>query len=151
MAKMHSRARGRSQSTKPSKITQKAWVRYGEKEIELLILKLAKEGQSPSQIGLHLRDTYGIPSVRAAIGRKVSKVLAEKSLLKELPEDLMALIRRDVQIRKHLEKNKHDQPARRGLNLTESKIKRLVKYYKETARLSEEWKYDADKVKLYVQ
>ena len=55
----------------------------------MVIVKLAKEGQSPSQIGLHLRDTYGIPSVRAAIGRKVSKVLAEKSLLKEQIEKEM--------------------------------------------------------------
>lgn len=148
---MHSRARGRSRSTRPSKITAKSWLRYGEKEIELLIVKLAKEGQAPSQIGLHLRDTYGIPSVKSALGKQISKVLDEKKLLKELPEDLMALIRRDVTIRKHMEKNKHDQPARRGLLLTESKIKRLVKYYKSTGRLSEEWKYNADKVKLYVQ
>ena len=148
---MHSRARGNSASTRPSKKTQKAWIRYKEKEIELLIVKLAKEGKSPSQIGLFLRDTYGIPSVKDAINKRITKVLEEKNLLKEIPEDLMALIRRDVLIRKHLEKNKHDQPARRGLLLTESKIKRLVKYYKATGKLLTEWKYDPDKVKLYVE
>ena len=35
MAKMHSRARGKSSSTRPGKKTQKTWIRYKEKEIEL--------------------------------------------------------------------------------------------------------------------
>jgi small subunit ribosomal protein S15 len=150
MAKMHSRARGNSQSTKPSVKQKNSWVRYKAKEIELLVLKLAKEEKTASEIGLHLRDSYGIPNVRDAMGKKITQVLAEKKLLNEIPDDLMALIRKNVAVRKHLEQNNHDQPARRGVTLTESKIKRLVKYYKATKKLSSEWKYDADKVKLYV-
>ena len=37
-----------------------------------------------------------------------------------------------------------------GLLLTESKIHRLVKYYKNTGRLPPEWKFDQSKAKLVI-
>ena len=49
-----------------------------------------------------------------------------------------------------MEKNKKDYVAKRGLQLTESKIKRLTKYYKRVGKLPENWKYDREKVKLLV-
>ena len=82
--------------------------------------KLAKEGKTGSQIGVFLRDVYGIPSVRLVTQKKMGAMLTEKKLGTKLPEDLLALIVRAVQIRKHLEANHLDQPARRGLHLTES-------------------------------
>jgi len=39
----------------------------------------------------------------------------------------------------------------RGLQLTESKINKLVKYYKKSDRLSKDWKYDHKKVKLLAE
>jgi small subunit ribosomal protein S15 len=62
----------------------------------------------------------------------------------------MALIKRAVMIRKHIEENHKDMTGKRGLQLTESKIKRLVKYYKRTGVLDKTWKYDPEKVKLIV-
>ncbi len=38
--------------------------------------------------------------------------------------------------------HKHDMHAKRGLLLTNSKINRLVKYYKKIKKLPENWKYD---------
>jgi len=146
---MHSRKKGKAGSKKPMKKKTLTWVRYKGKEVEMLILKLAKEGKSPSQIGLYLRDTYGIPDVRKLLGKKINKVLKERNLAAKIPEDLMALIEKAVQIRKHLEANKKDEPAKRGLTLTESKIKRLVKHYKETRALPEDWKYDAKSLAMY--
>lgn len=151
MAKMHSRARGSSGSTKPSKKTTSTWVRYSEKEVELLIAKLSKEGLSPSQIGLHLRDTYGIPSIRVVTNKKLAKILKEKGLQTKLPENLLALIKKSVTIKKHLEKNKHDETAKRGLLLTESKINRLVKYYKKEKILPADWKFDPSQIRLYLE
>ena len=56
MARSYSGARGKAGSKKPIKSTVPSWTRYGAKEVEMLILKLDNEGQTPSQIGLHLRN-----------------------------------------------------------------------------------------------
>lgn len=151
MARMHSRKKGKSGSNKPAKKTIPAWVKYSPKEVELLVVKYAKEGKTPSQIGIYLRDEYGIPDIKTITGKSVTKILEEKNLLGELPEDIMALIRKAVLIRKHLEENHKDMPAKRGLQLTESKILRLAKYYKRTKRLPADWKYDPKKIRLYIE
>jgi len=39
----------------------------------------------------------------------------------------------------------------RGLQLAESRIKRLVKYYKRIGRLPMEWKYDSESIKFYAE
>lgn len=150
MARMHSRAKGKSGSTKPAKPTKPVWLKYKAKEVELLIVKYAKEGLSASQIGTTLRDKYGIPSVKLVTGKSIGAILQEKNFAPEIPEDLLALMKRSVQIRKHLEQNKHDETAKRGLILTESKIGRLAKYYRKTRKLPESWKYDPEKVKVLI-
>lgn len=127
-----------------------AWLKYSPKEVEMIILKLHKEGQTPSQIGLHLRDVYGVPDVKTLCGKSITTILSEKKVLAPLPEDLSALIKRLILVKKHLEENKQDNVALRGLQITESKIQRLVKYYKSTGRLPKDWKYDVSKAKLYV-
>ncbi|MFC1741375.1 30S ribosomal protein S15 [Nanoarchaeota archaeon] len=151
MARMHSRDKGVSGSKKPFKKTIPTWTRYKPKEIEMLVMKIAKEGKTPSVIGMTLRDTYGIPDVKTLTGKSITKIIAEKNLLPEVPEDLRALIKKSAMVRKHLEDNKQDMPALRGLQLTESKIKRIVKYYKETGRLSIEWKYIPSKASTYLE
>ena len=151
MARMHSGAKGKSKSVKPVKKTNLSWLTYKSKEVEMLVSKLAKEGKTASQIGLYMRDNYGIPSVKRVTEKSITKILVEKKLSKDIPEDLMALIRRTVILRKHLEKNHKDEPAKLGLILTESKIKRLVKYYKASKKLPMEWKYDPERIKLFIE
>ena len=150
MARLYSRKRGKSGSKKPIKKTIPLWVRYKPREIETLIVKLAKEGLADSKIGVILRDTYGIPDVRVICKKKISKIIEEKGIKKELPEDLTALIKKAVLVRKHLEENKKDEVAKRGLTLTESKIKRLTKYYKKTGKLASEWKYEPERAGFFV-
>lgn len=147
---MHSRDRGKSGSTKPVKKTVPSWTRYKTKEVELLIIKFAKEGKTPSQIGLTLRDVYGIPDVKTLTKKRITQILKEKKHLQEIPEDLMALIKKSVLIRQHREDNHKDMTAKRGLQLTEAKIRRLVKYYKRSAKIDIDWKYDPERVKLFV-
>ena len=43
MARMHSRDKGKSKSTRPSSRDKPSWLRYTSKEVELLIVKLAKD------------------------------------------------------------------------------------------------------------
>ena len=151
MARLHSRARGKSGSTKPIVKEVPSWLKLTQKEVELLIVKLTKEGKKPSQIGMILRDEYGLPDVKTFTKKSITEILKEKDLVPELPEDLLALIRKAVFLRKHLEENKKDFGAKRGLQLTESKIRRLGKYYRKAKKLDSSWKYDPEKVKLYVQ
>lgn len=151
MARMYSRKKGKAGSKKPTRKSSPSWIRYGAKEIEMLIVKLAKEGNAPSKIGLILRDSYGIPLSKQVTGKKITKLLEEKNLLPKLPEDLLALIKRSIAIRKHLEKNHKDTTAARGLTLTENKIKALVKYYKKTKKLPVDWKYEPKKIRLYLE
>ena len=126
-------------------------MRYKEKEIEKLIIKLAKAGTSASEIGMSLRDIYGIHNVKTATGKSVTQILSENKLAKELPEDLLALIKKLVEVKKHLEKNRQDKTAKRGLQLTESKIRRLIKYYKNSKKLPADWKFNPEKIKMYVE
>lgn len=142
MARMHSRVKGKSGSTKPANKKVPSWVRHSPAEVELLIAKLRKEDLGAAKIGLHLRDNYGIPDVKSLTGKSITKILSEKKISPKLPEDLTDLIKKAVLIRKHLANNKKDEPGKRGLLLTESKIKRLVKYYIKSKKLEATWKYN---------
>lgn len=126
-------------------------MRYKPKEVEMLVLKQSKENQTASQIGIHLRDIYGIPDVQFITGKSISQILKEKKAYPDIPEDLMALMRKALAVRKHFEANRQDKTSLRGIQLTESKIRRLVKYYKRTGKIAKDWKYDPAKLKLFVQ
>ena len=151
MARMHSRKKGKHGSKKPAKKTSPSWIRYKPKEIELLIAKLSKDGKTTSQIGVLLRDVYGIPSVLALCSKSISSILKEKNLRAEVPEDMTALFRRVAALRKHIEANRHDETSKRGLLLTQSKINRLTKYYKRTRRIPENWKFDATRSGFFAE
>lgn len=151
MARMYSRRKGKAGSHKPSQTTVPSWIRYREKEVEMLITKLAKEGKNSSQIGLVLRDTYGIPNSKLITKKQVTGILKEKKLLSEVPEDLISLIKKSIAINKHLEANRKDEMARRGLTITESKIRKLIKYYKRAGRLPSEWKYDPKRAGMFAE
>jgi small subunit ribosomal protein S15 len=150
MARMHSRKKGKSGSTRPEVREKKAWVKYSAKEVEALVVKVGKQEKTASEIGLVLRDSYGIPDVKAITKKKITQILKENKLGSELPEDLLNLIKRHIDITTHRTSNKQDMTAKRGFRLTESKINRLVKYYKSTGKLPADWKFDRSKAKILV-
>lgn len=125
------------------------WVQYDKDEIEKLIIKIAKEGKAESDIGMILRDQYGIPDVRT-FGIRVSQVL-KKHEKKEVPEDMFSLLKQAVDVSAHLGRNKHDAKAKHGLEKIESKIRRLVKYYIRKGRLPKDWRYSIEKARLLVK
>jgi small subunit ribosomal protein S15 len=127
------------------------WIEYSNEEIEELILKLRKEGNSTSMIGIVLRDQYGIPDVKLITGKKITKILEDHGQELKYPEDLMNLIKRAVNIRDHLVENPKDLHTRRGLRIIESKIRRLVKYYVRDGVLPEGWRYDPRSAALLVK
>ena len=84
MARMHSRKKGKAGSKRPIKKTVPIWLSYKPKEIELLITKLAKDGKSASEIGLTLRDNYGIPSVKVVCKKTVTEIIKENRLASKI-------------------------------------------------------------------
>lgn len=89
-------------------MTKPSWVDYSNEEIEEMILKFTREGKSTSEIGIILRDTYGIPSVKEVTGERINQILKRNGQAKEYPEDLMNLIKRAINIRDHLSENFFD-------------------------------------------
>jgi small subunit ribosomal protein S15 len=149
MAKMHSRKKGKAGSKKPSTIAK--WVEYNDKEVERLVIKLHKDGLNASNIGRILRDQYGIPSVKNITKKTVVQILEENNLLPKMPEDLFNLLKKAVILRDHLVKNKKDYTSKHGLELLESKIRRLVKYYVRKGRLAKDFKYEPERAKLLIE
>ena len=140
MARLYSGKRGSSGSTRPVSRRPPAWSKYEPEEVEALVLKLSKEGNSPSLVGQILRDKYGIPLVSQVVGRRLEHIIPEESRTK-LPEDLENLLRKATSATRHLEKNRKDYPNKRDLALIESKIHRLVFYYRDSGRIPKDWTY----------
>lgn len=107
------------------------------------IFKLARRGFTPSQIGVMLRDHMGIPNINSLTGAKVLRVLKTAGLAPELPEDLYQLIKKAVNIRRHLERNRKDKDSKFRLILVESRIHRISRYYKLRKTLPTTWKYES--------
>jgi len=145
---MHSRKKGKSGSKRPSRIVKPDWCEFTAEQVEEMVVEQFKKGVPPSQIGLILRDSYGIPLVRAITGKKIKQILEENNLKTTLPEDLMNLARKALNIRKHLEENHKDLDSKKGLQRTEAKIYRLIKYYKRKGVLPADFKYQIDKIKI---
>ncbi len=132
MTTLYGKGRGKARSHAP-KAEKPSWLSMKPKEVEELVVELANKGMSPVKMGLVLRDSYGITSVKVITGKKIKKVLDERGIKVE-PYYLTALEKRIKALKKHLEKNKKDMRAKRGLQLTEAKLRRLKKYHKKKAK-----------------
>ena len=149
MARMHARRKGKSGSTKVyTRKRHPDFSALNTREVESRVIEFAKTGKSTSEIGMILRDQYAVPSVRVATGKKITKILVGNNLKPEIPEDLRNLIGTALQLKKHLEIHKKDLKNKRNLQLTESKIRRLTKYYHSRKKLPEGWKYSPKQAKL---
>jgi small subunit ribosomal protein S15 len=144
MARMHTRRRGSSGSDKPAADDQPEWSDVDADAIESRVVELAEDGHSPSEIGLKLRDEgvegTPVPDVKLATGKKVTEILDEHEADPEIPEDLRNLMAKAVRLTDHLEQNPTDYQNKRALQNTESKIRRLINYYRGD-ELDEEFSY----------
>lgn len=138
MARIHARKKGKSGSTRPVE-ADLSFVTLKKKDVEKLILDMAKEDVKPSVIGITLRDKYGVPSVKAITGKSIGDILSEGKLDLKVPEDLSALVSKFTALKKHLNANPRDVHNKRGLILLESKIRRLSSYYKRVGKIADNW------------
>ena len=151
MARMHSRKKGKSRSHKPPIRIVPKWMKYKKKDVVNLVIQLAKKGKSSAEIGTILRDQYGIPDVKTVVGKSISQIMKENNLYPEFPEDLMNLFKKAVNLYDHLQKHKKDKTSKKGFENLESKIRRLIKYYKRKKVIPQDFKYDIEKVRLIIQ
>ena len=143
MGRMHSGGKGIAASALPYKRAAPSWLKVSSQEVSEHIVKLAKKGLYPSQIGVLLRDTSGIPQVKSVTGAKILRILKKNGIAPEIPEDLYNLIKKAVAVRKHLEKFRKDKDSKFRLILIESRIHRLARYYKRTKKLPATWRYNS--------
>jgi small subunit ribosomal protein S15 len=147
---MHSRRRGSSGSDRPADDDPPEWSDVDADEIEERVVELAEQGHDPSQIGLKLRDEgvkgTPVPDVKAATGSKVTEILADNDVENDIPEDLRNLLEQAVRLNEHMQENPQDHQNRRAQQNTESKVRRLVDYYRGD-QLDEEFTYTYENAK----
>ena len=142
---MYSSGKGIARRCLPYRKAPPSWVQISTNDLVDQIVKLAKKGISPSQIGVTLRDTVGIPQVKGVTGSKILRILKKNGLAPQVPEDLYHLIKKAISIRKHLEKFRKDKDAKFRLILVESRIHRLARYYRNVKSLPATWRYNSKK------
>jgi small subunit ribosomal protein S15 len=123
-----------------------------KEEIYKIIEDLTKKGKTNTEIGLFIKNKYKINNVNQLYGKKIGKIQEELKLKEnKLPDDLLALIKKAVKLIKHKENNKKDTRAKRGYQLTVSKINRLRKYYIKKGKIPKDWRYSDETAKLLVK
>ena len=145
MGRMHSKGHGISRRSLPYRKAPPSWVQISASDLTEQIVRMAKRGQSPSQIGVVLRDQYGIPQVKGVTGSKILRILKTQGVAPQLPEDLYHLIKKAVNIRKHIEKFRADTDGKFRLILVESRIHRLARYYRKSKALPPTFRYQSKK------
>ncbi|MCX9084192.1 MAG: 30S ribosomal protein S15 [Candidatus Methanoperedens sp.] len=150
MARMHTRRKGQAGSTKPIRTEPPKWSNTNKEEIENTIAQLASGGKGPSEIGMILRDRYGVPDVTLVTGKKIVQILKEKNVGTKVPEDIHNIVLNVLKLNKHILKNKKDVHNKRSLNNMISKIRRLEKYYRREGVLPETWKFSISRAEMLI-
>jgi len=88
------------------------WIKIKPAELEKIVIGLYKEGNTLAKIGLVLRDKYGIPKAKL-LGKKIKKILQDAKV--KLRSEADVINTKIGTLNKHIEKNKHDQPAKKKL------------------------------------
>lgn len=147
MARTHAHTHGKSHSIRPTSKNAPSWT-IESQEIINTIVDFGKDGMSASEIGLRLRDEFAVPLVKPIIGKTITQILEENDIKRAMPEDLEKLVRKALGLQKHLNVHNSDKRNVRSLELIESKIHRISRYYKRVGRVSKDWKYASVIAKL---
>ena len=108
-----------------AQIEKPLWVKMKEPELKKIILELS-EKHSPSQIGLILRDQYGIPTTKV-FGKKLKAYLTELGI--ERNEDLENAEGKIKKMKEHLKNNITDRHAKHKLQHAQSRLNITRKYF----------------------
>jgi small subunit ribosomal protein S15 len=107
------------------KLDKPLWVKIKEPELKAIITELA-EKKSPSQIGLILRDQYGIPTTKV-FGKKLKAYMKELGI--EVNEDLENAEKKVEGLKEHLKENITDRHAKHKLQHAQSRLNITRNYF----------------------
>jgi small subunit ribosomal protein S15 len=107
------------------KMVKPAWLKITEPELEKIIAELAGKN-SPSKVGIILRDQYGVPTTKL-YGKKLSHYLKNAGV--ETKEDLENAGKKVEKIKEHMKINITDKKAKHKLQKAQSRLNVLKKYY----------------------
>lgn len=109
------------------KVSQKPlWLKMSEADLKKVIAELADKYQS-AQIGIILRDQYGVPSTRV-FGKKLGKYLKELGI--ESNEELKRAEKKAEKMQEHFKENVTDMKAKHKLQKAQTRAVILRKYAK---------------------
>lgn len=149
MARLHTRRHGRSKSRKPEGVAVQSAM--DSAKVEETIVAYAKQGMKGALIGQRLKDEHKVGYLKPVLGKRLSVFLGEHGFKSDIPSDLLDLMRKAVNLRKHLTANHKDVHNTTRLHRVESKIWRLGKYYRNSGRLPNDWKYDPEQAALIIK
>ncbi len=115
-------------------MTKPPWLKIKETEMKKIIVELAKKHQ-PAQIGLILRDQYGIPTTKL-YGKKLKQYLQELKI-KSNP-DLENAEKKLERIKNHLKTNITDRRAKHKTQKAQSHLNRLKKYFSKKEKTNKD-------------
>jgi small subunit ribosomal protein S15 len=154
MARMHTRRRGSSASDKPVADEPPEWSSDDAEAVEERVVELAEQGLTAAEIGVELRDNgvkgEPVPDVKLVTGKKVTEILEENDASPDYPEDLVSLMEKAIRVRDHVDENNADAANKRAYQNVESKIRRLVDYYRGD-ELPEDFSYSPETARRIVE
>jgi small subunit ribosomal protein S13e len=74
-------SKGISRSARPYRRSAPSWLKVTATQVVDNIVKSAKKGLTPSQIGVILRDSHGIAQVKSVTGNKILRILKTQGKL----------------------------------------------------------------------
>ena len=153
MARMHTGKHGKSKSRKPDVPmgTRPEGLELNDEQIVRLVVDYAKQGMHQAQIGQKLKTEHSVPYIKQVFGKRLTNILNESGFKQEIPQDMMDLLTKAINLRRHIERNHNDVHNKTSLHRVEAKIWRLSNYYKDNGRLPSDWKYDPVKVALIIK
>jgi len=100
------------------------WLKMTETELKEIIVKLSEKYQ-PAEIGLILRDQYGVPTTKV-YGKKLSEYLKEAG--KETSHEQKNIEHKVEKMKEHLKTNITDKKTKHKLQKAQSKLNAVKKY-----------------------
>lgn len=107
------------------KLEKPTWVKMKEPELKKVILDLSDKFP-PSQIGMVLRDQYGIPTTKI-FNKRLKVYLTELGVEKN--EDLDNAEKKVEKMREHLKKNVTDKKAKHKFQKAQARLNITRKYF----------------------
>lgn len=101
------------------------WLKTSEEDVKKIIAELAGKHQ-PAEIGIILRDQYGIPTTKI-YGKKLSVYLKELGI--EVNEIQLQNVQKKVEnLKEHLKNHGQDKKAKHKIQRPQSRVQKMKKY-----------------------